>query len=361
MKANGGLDFKVNERKVRGLCLLSGGLDSTLALRVIHDQGVEVHAVHFSTGFCLADASARARRPEERQSMQGGPSDAFSVAEKLGVPIKLINISDGYLDILHHPRYGYGKNVNPCVDCRIHMFSIAKWLMEEEGAEFVFTGEVLGQRPKSQHLEQLTLIARRSGLEDRLLRPLSALLLPETLPERMGWVDRSRLFGFHGRTRKPQMALAQELGLNGYPQPAGGCCTLTDPSYARKVKDMWAHGTKDEMDWEDYLLLRVGRHLRVHPGLKVVVGRHQTENAFLDNYRKGRVRLEPVDVKGPVVLIDGTPGEEDEIIAARIAARYSDVASPDDEVTLRVERDGEVKTVRVKPFKPEEVSRWVIA
>ena len=349
------------DKKVKALGLLSGGLDSTLAVWMLHRQGIEIQAVHFSTGFCLTDTAARVRRPDAARPMHGGPSDAFSAAEKLGIPVQLINISDGYLEVLHHPKFGYGRNVNPCVDCRIYMFSLAKWLMDEHQANFVFTGEVLGQRPKSQHLRQLNIIAEQSGLGDRLLRPLSARLLPPTLPEREEWVDRDKLFGFHGRSRKPQMALAAEFGIDGYPQPAGGCCFLTDPAYARKVQDMWLNGVKEEVEWEDYLLLKVGRHLRISPDLKIVVGRNREENAFLEKYRQGRVRVEVEGVLGPVVLIDGSGGGERDLIAARIAARYCDAGKDDRELTVRLEDASGVRRLKVKPFGTEEVGKWLIS
>lgn len=348
------------DHKIKALGLLSGGLDSTLTVHVLHRQEIDIQGIHFSTGFCLTDAAARTRHSDENRALQGGPGDAFSAAEKLGIPVQLVNISDGYLEVLHHPKYGYGKNVNPCVDCRIHMFSIAKWLMNEHKADFVFTGEVLGQRPKSQHLQQLKLIAKLSGLGERLLRPLSAQLLPVTLPEREGWVDRSRLFGFHGRTRKPQVALAAELGIQDYPQPAGGCCFLTDPSYARKVQDLWVHGTAVEPKWDDYLLLKTGRHLRVRPDLKIVVGRNERENAFLEHYCKGRTRVEVDEVNGPMVLIDGPTDAEGELIAARIAARYSDGWNSGADLTVRIENGG-VRTLKVRPFTPEEVAPWLIS
>jgi tRNA U34 2-thiouridine synthase MnmA/TrmU len=349
------------DKRIKALALLSGGLDSTLALWVMRRQGIDIQAIHFSTGFCLTDTTARARRPGDDRPIHGGPSDAFTAADKLGIPVQLVNISDGYLEVLHNPKFGYGKNVNPCVDCRIHMFSIARWLMDEHKADFVFTGEVLGQRPKSQLMRQLKTIAEQSRLEDRLLRPLSALLLPLTLPEREGWVDRAKLFGFHGRSRKPQMALAAEFGIEDYPQPAGGCCFLTDPSYARKVQDLWLNGVKEETKWDDYLLLKVGRHLRIRPDLKVVVGRNKEENAFLENYKRGRVRVEVEGALGPVVLIDGPGGLEREEIAARIAARYCDSGKNGEELNVRLEDAGGTRRVKVKSFSAEEVSRWVIS
>ncbi|MFH0765677.1 MAG: tRNA (5-methylaminomethyl-2-thiouridylate)-methyltransferase, partial [Calditrichota bacterium] len=293
----------------------------------------------------------------------GGPSDALSAAADLGIPIEIVDISQDYLTLLHHPRYGYGKNVNPCIDCRIHMFIQARRKMEELGAQFIFTGEVLGQRPMSQRMDQLNLIAHQSGVEDILLRPLSALCLPPTRPEREGWVDRKRLFNFQGRTRKPQMALAVKLGLNTYPAPAGGCCFLTDPSYSRKVRDLWQHRSKDEMTWNDYILLKVGRHLRARPDLKIIVGRNEGENYFLNQFRGARPMLEALGIPSPLVLIDESLslGDESKLLtAARITARYSDAKLSAETVHVRIVREGNEKIVEVQPYQPEEVSPWVI-
>jgi len=349
---------------MKALALLSGGLDSTLALRLIHDQGIEVTALNFHTGFCFTDARRATRKPSLNDGERietGGPSDALSAAAKLGIPIEVIDISKGYLEVLHHPSYGYGKNVNPCVDCRIHMFKQARELMQEIGAEFIFTGEVLGQRPKSQHLSALHLISDQAGLTDRLLRPLSALLLPPTLPEREGWVDRSKLMGFHGRTRKPQMALAAELGIGNYPQPAGGCCFLTDPQYGRKVRDMWEHGGKEEMEWEDYLLLKVGRHVRLSDSAKVVVGRDEGENLFIEQFAGDHIRLEVEGFPGPIALFVGDPDDALLAKAARVVGRYSDGRDKGIDLTVKVKGCGIVTMVTIKPYSSEEVQDWVIS
>lgn len=350
---------------MKALALLSGGLDSTLALRLIHDQGIEVTALNFHTGFCFTDARRAVRKPlvgsNGESKPRGGPSDALSTAAKLGVPIEIIDISRDYLDVLHHPHYGYGKNVNPCIDCRINMFRNARNLMGEIGASFVFTGEVLGQRPKSQHLSALNLIANEAGLPDRILRPLSALLLHPTLPEREGWVDRSKLMGFHGRNRKPQMALAAELGIEGYPQPAGGCCFLTDPQYGRKVRDMWEHTDKDEMEWDDYLLLKVGRHIRISDSAKLIVGRDEGENLFLEQFQGDHLRFEVEDFPSPLALFIGKCDDTLLEKAARIVGRYSDGRDKGINLSVIVKSGQDIRRLSVKPFLPEEVQDWVIS
>ena len=218
-------------RTVKAIAMISGGLDSTLALALVKRQGIEVKAVSFYTGFCITETQ---RRKGGRADGTVPRNEALRAAADLEVDIEYVDISgSGYLDMLVHPRYGYGANANPCVDCRIFMMARAREIMGREGADFVFTGEVLGQRPKSQRRDTLRIIERESGLDGRLLRPLSAKLLPPTAPEREGLVDRERLEAISGRSRHRQMELARELGIADYPQPAGGCCFLTDEAFSR--------------------------------------------------------------------------------------------------------------------------------
>ena len=243
------------------------------------------------------------------------------------------------------------------------MFTVARKMMEESGAHFIFTGEVLGQRPKSQHLTQMRIIEQRSGLEGRLLRPLSARLLKPTLPELEGWIDRSKLLDFQGRTRKPQMKLARESGLTDYPTPAGGCCYLTDPAFGRKVRDLWCNSSRDSLDWNDYMLLKVGRHLRISDSLKVIVGRNEEENLLLSKLRGKRPLLEVEAFPSPIVLIDDESGEtnaEHLETAARITARYSDGKDCGSSLMVRIEIGEETSFLEVKPSQAEETSRWVI-
>ncbi len=345
-------------KKVSAVGLLSGGLDSILALRVILDQGVTVKAINcwtpFFTGFPAADTDSDPVQPNFKAL-----PNVLIYARNLGCEVEVIDLSDVYLQMLHNPNYGYGRNVNPCIDCHILMFRTARRIMESESYDFVFTGEVLGQRPKSQGRQELNLIARKSGLEDRILRPLSAGILPPTLPETEGWVDRNRLQSFRGRTRKPQMALAEQYGITEYPTPAGGCI-LTEPSYGNKVRDIWKYSDKEKLSWEDYNLLRIGRHLRVNSGLKVVVGRHEAENNLLESYVSGRTRIEPTEVPGPVVITDESADPDQELVAARICARYCKAGREGGEVEMRLDRDGASKLISVKAFKPEEIVDWLI-
>jgi hypothetical protein len=254
-------------------------------------------------------------------------NEALRAAADLEVDVEYVDVSGReYLHMLVNPKYGYGANANPCVDCRVFMMRKAREIMEREGADFVFTGEVLGQRPKSQRRDTLRIIERDGGLDGRLLRPLSARLLAPTIPEREGLVDRERLEAISGRSRQRQMELARELGLTDWPQPAGGCCYLTDESFARKFFDVLdareAAGEERRLEQEDVLLLSTGRHFRISPRAKLIVGRSEVENALLDGHAAGRARLEARGVPGPVALVEGEPTWEERQLAARIVARY---------------------------------------
>jgi len=254
-------------------------------------------------------------------------NEALRAGADLSVPVTVIDISEKYFDdVLLTPKHGYGSNMNPCLDCRGYMLARAREYMEESGADFIFTGEVLGQRPMSQYRQALGVVAKESGLGDRRLRPLSARLLPPTLPEREGWVDREKLLAISGRSRKIQIEESRRRGLDleNIPQPAGGCCFLTDEAYARKLRDWLDHQDDPRHDQEAFVLLKVGRHLRLNDEVKVVVGRDEAENAFLANYRRGRWVFWARDVTGPTVLVECARElhwEEIERIAG-ITARY---------------------------------------
>jgi hypothetical protein len=309
-------------RRIKALGLVSGGLDSTLALALMKEQGIEIEALNFSTGFCFTDHHRAMKSKRHRLR-----NEALRAGADLGVPVTVIDVSRTYFDdVLMSPKHGYGSNLNPCLDCRAYMLARARDYLPESGAEFVFTGEVLGQRPMSQHRRALGLVAKESGLADRLLRPLSAKLLPPTLPEREGWVDREKLLAISGRSRKIQLEEATRRGLdpNDIPQPAGGCCFLTDEAYTRKLRDWLDHQERPRHDPEAFVLLKVGRHLRLNDDVKVIVGRDESENAFLSLHRPGRWEFWARDFTGPVVLVEAGRDlrwEEIETIAG-ITARY---------------------------------------
>lgn len=308
--------------RAKAIALVSGGLDSTLALALVKEQGVDIEAVNFSTGFCFTDHH-RAMKSDKHNLR----NEALRAGADLGIPVTVIDIASKYFDdVLLHPKHGYGANMNPCLDCRGYMLARAREYMEKVGADFVFTGEVLGQRPKSQYRRALGIVAEESGLGDRLLRPLSAKLLPPTLPEREGWVDREKLLDISGRSRKVQIAEVGKRGMNidEIPQPAGGCCFLTDEAYARKLRDWLDHQDAPRHDAEAFVLLKVGRHLRINDEVKLIIGRDEAENAFLGNYRRGRFEFFARDFTGPTVLAEARRDlrwEEIEEIA-RITARY---------------------------------------
>ena len=337
----------------KAIALLSGGLDSLLAISVVRAQGIEVEALHFYTGFSVVER--RRRLGQER----GAYGDAIRRSgARLGVPVRIIDVSQEYLEVVLHPRYGYGANVNPCLDCHLFMLRKARQHMVQVGSDFVITGEVLGQRPMSQYRNALRLLGRESGLEGLLLRPLSAKLLPTTIPEKEGWVDRDKLYAFQGRSRKPQIRLAEELGLQEYPQPAGGCL-LTDGNYARRFRDLVAHTDTEALTPDDMMLLAIGRHFRVSEQAKCMVGREEAENCYLDQVRGDWGRMTARDHVGPVTLVEGRPSDEDKWIIARITARYSD-GKDEPLVAVVYEAQGEQEVLWVEPMPLQEVHVFMI-
>ena len=263
----------------RAVALISGGLASMLAARVVQEQGIHVEGVNFFTGFCVEGHTHAIR---DRKHEKPKRNNALWVAEQLGIKLHVIDISEDYKDVVLHPRHGYGQNLNPCLDCKIFMVgkTLELGLIDDLDFDFVLTGEVIGQRPKSQRRETMPIIAKESGANDRLLRPLCALNLPPTLPEREGWVNRDQLFGFHGRSRKPQMELAKKFGYRDYAQPAGGCCFLTDETYSNKLRDLWQARNSRDYQLDDIVLLKIGRHIRPKPHFKLIIGREEGENRF---------------------------------------------------------------------------------
>ena len=337
----------------RAVALISGGLDSMLAAKVVMEQGVHVEGVNFYTGFCVEGHTHAIRRTRQDKEKR---NNALWVAEQLGIKLHIVDVIEEYKDVLLNPKHGYGTNVNPCLDCKIFMVEKAQtWsFMEAHHFDFVITGEVMGQRPMSQRKAAMPIIARESVVEDRLLRPLSAKHLPPTLPEREGWVDREALYDFHGRNRKPQIALAKQFGFTDWAQPAGGCCFLTNPEYARKLKDLWdARGSRD-YELDDIMLLKVGRHLRPAPHFKVILGREEGENNYLEGYRNTFVTLRPTSHNGPLCVIDGEPGPDDIEFAARILGRYSQARNaPNFSLEVRLP-DGTTNPLTVAPLSKEE-------
>lgn len=315
---------------MKALALLSGGLDSTLAVKLILEQGIEVEALNFVSPFCVCNRKGRCYSAE--------------VATKFNIPLRTVAKGEEYLEIVRHPKYGYGSGMNPCIDCRIFMLKKAKEYAEKIGAKFIFTGEVLGQRPMSQHKRALKLIEKEAGLEGKVLRPLSAKLLPETEAERMGWVDRERLLDISGRSRKTQFKLAEELGITDYPCPAGGCL-LTQKEFAEKVRELFRH--KEKVTTRDVSLLKIGRHFW-HDGSHIIVGRNEAENKRLLELKNNQdYVLEVLDYPGPITILEGAGDREAIEFAARLTAKYSDAKTNKVLVECRNNEHRETLTVEL--------------
>ena len=302
-------------KKCRGLSLISGGLDSQLAVCVLRDAGADVEAVTFETPFF---ASAAARK----------------AAAALGVPLHVIDFTDDEIALIKAPPHGFGGAMNPCIDCHAAMIRRAGELMAQLGYDFVATGEVLNQRPMSQNRQSLGVVARTSGLEGRLVRPLSAQLLEPTIPEQEGKLDRSKLLGLSGRRREPQFELAKEYGLVDYPSPAGGC-KLTEKGFGRKLKDLLDHEGLDERRLVELLL--VGRRFRLPDGTGVILGRDAEENRLLAARRSPSDTLvAPVSVPGPTAILPRVVSESDLDAATRIVCAWSRIDSFTGDVTVKI-------------------------
>ena len=330
-------------KMIKAIALLSGGLDSTLSTKLILEQGVEVEAVNFLTVFCNCTPRGKTCLVSK------------SAATKLGIKLKVFEVSREYLEIVKNPKHGYGRNMNPCLDCRIFMFKRAGQYMREIGASFLITGEVLGERPMSQRREAMRIIEKESGLEGLILRPLTAKLLDPTIPEKRGLISREKLLAIKGRSRKPQIELAEQLDINDYPCPAGGCL-LTDPGFAGRIRDLKDH--RPDFTVNDVQFLKIGRHFRLGPDTKLVVGRNEEENSRLANLAKnGDLRFYPTEIKGPTGIGRGVFGKNYIHIVSRIIARYSD-GNLDEELEIAHNRISEsnIKYVVASPVKEEELS-----
>ncbi len=338
--------------KTKAIALVSGGLDSALAVAVVKRLGVDVLALHASIGYSpgFMRAEIAGERPEDLAA-----AEAARMSAAFGVPVRILDLVEEYFGVLLNPRHGYGANVNPCIDCHLFMIRKAKEVMEREGARFVFTGEVLGQRPMSQNYKALELIDRESGLDGLLVRPLSARLLPETLAEKNGWIARDGLLDIQGRSRRRQMELAAELGVTGYASPAGGCM-LTDENYAAKLKDWMRHRGEAPLTHEETLLFSVGRHFRLSPSVKAVVGRREAENHYLERAWRSEWLAMPVDVPGPTVLVQGPAADEDLRLGASLVARYCDAKSSPS-VKVAVRKGDEEKIFEIAPAPEDNVER----
>lgn len=330
-----------------------------LATKLVMDQGVHVEGINFFTGFCVEGHTHAIRKRGQKKEKR---NNALWTAEQLGIKLHIIDVIDEYKDVLLNPKHGYGANLNPCQDCKTFMIRKALEWIEKNGFDFIITGEVVGQRPMSQRKELMPVIAHESGAGELLLRPLSAINLPPTLPEREGWVRRDELLGFNGRNRKPQMALAAQYGFTDYATPAGGCCFLTDEKYSKKVVDMWEHRPSRDYELDDIMLLKVGRHIRPRPNYKMIIGREEGENKFMEGYRRQFISLHTTSHRGPLILLDGKDITHDDVeLASRIAARFGQGRSAYSVTVQAVWPEGETKDFAVSPMPVHEIDEsWYI-
>jgi tRNA U34 2-thiouridine synthase MnmA/TrmU len=325
-------------RNIRALGLFSGGLDSMLASAVLREQGLDVQGVTFITPFYGAE---RARKS----------------AAHLGLPLFEVDFTEKFLPLIYEPPRGFGRYHNPCLDCHILMLREAGAMMGELGGDFLFTGEVLGQRPMSQHRGALALVARESGYGELVVRPLSARLLPPTKPELLGWVDRERLLDISGRDRKRQMALAKHYGITKYPSPAGGCL-LTDPGYSARLKELLRH--TERVSRQELELLKWGRHFRLPGGRKAIVGRtHKDNEAIAALTSPGDLVCKVKNFPGPTVLISRDAGNEEAEMAAALTAAYSD-APEGAPVTVHCQNNGEERLFHLVTPAKEKFKEWLI-
>ena len=334
-------------KRGHAIALFSGGLDSALAILLMLRQNIEVTALTFMTHFgCdLGDRSSCGSNP-------------YPAAEKYGFNVKLMHLGQKFVDIVEKPKFGRGKNMNVCVDCRILMLSEAKAFMEMVNADFIITGEVLGQRPMSQVRNKMNLVDNVTRLGGKLLRPLSAKLMAPTEPELSGMVDREQLEGISGRSRKRQLELAKEFDLVDYPSPASGCL-LTDVGYSNRLRDLIAH--TDRLTFEDLNLLKIGRHFRLAPGTKAIVGRNEQDNDQLERYKRPQhLHIEAMEVGSPVTLLIG-PDQSDEVVAraAAITARYT-VARHQPTVEVTILGESGSRKIVVAPADENELKKIII-
>jgi tRNA U34 2-thiouridine synthase MnmA/TrmU len=340
------MNEEISKYRGHAIALYSGGLDSTLAIILMLRQNIRVTALTFLTQFgCdIMDKSSCG-------------SDPYPAAKKFGFEVKLMHLGEKFIEMVKAPEHGYGKNMNPCIDCRILMLREARQFMEMVGADFIITGEVLGQRPMSQMRPSLNMIEKASSLKGLLVRPLSGRLLEETIPEKKGVIDRELMENISGRSRKRQMELAREFGLESYPAPAAGCL-LTDIGYSNRLRDLLRQ--TGDISANDLNLLRVGRHFRLNEKVKLIVGRDESDNDKIEKYSgPDQIRLEALGTGSPVALLIGDVTDADIQLAASITARYCDKKNmPSVEITLFM-KEGERK-IDINPADPVDAGQYII-
>ncbi|MCA9403470.1 MAG: tRNA 4-thiouridine(8) synthase ThiI [Candidatus Omnitrophica bacterium] len=336
--------IKQNSPRVpKGVGLISGGLDSTLAAKVMKDLGVDVYGVFFAMPWGCCDKAF-----------------ATAAAHSIGIKFITLQLDERYLEIVRNPRFGRGTAMNPCIDCRIHMFTRAAQYMRHIGADFVFTGEVIGQRPMSQRREAMRLIEEHTGLQGKLLRPLSAQFLDPTDVEREGLVDRDRLLSLNGRSRKEQLDMAEKFNLQGYSSPAGGCL-LTDDNFSRRIKDTFRYGYRN---FRETISLKWGRHYRLNKDFKCIAGRDKEENDGLLHFaHPDDIIMQLPDNLGPTLILKG-PSADATILAlcAGIVQRFSKYKDhPPVEACYWTARNrNDIHTIRAVKPSEEELDRYKV-
>jgi tRNA-specific 2-thiouridylase len=337
----------MSESKPKAVVMLSGGLDSTLALAITKNLGFEPIALSLKTPFCNFDCGGGACA-----------GDVSDVARRQNIKWVARELGDEYIEMVRNPKHGRGTGMNPCIDCRVMMFKEGKKLMEEVGAQFLVTGEVLGQRPMSQNMKAMEIIEKESGLEGKILRPLSAKLLKPTEAESKGMVDRNRLLAISGRSRREQIRLAKELGISRYPNSGGGCI-LTEKAYAARLRDLFEHTSK--VTKRDTDLLKIGRHFRLSPNCKLIVGRNMVENNEIEILSDDdEVLMTTRDYVGPTCLLQGDPLQK-KVIAAGICVRYSDAPKERDAVVrLYTKRGNWTEEITCKGLSEEDINHFRI-
>ena len=319
---------------MKALALFSGGLDSLLAIKIIKDMGIDVLALHFNIGFVGKNDKSEALK---------------EILAQIDVPLKVIDIRKQFFDeVLFAPKYGYGKYFNPCIDCHGNMFSHAFSLLESEGASFVISGEVLGQRPKSQRAEALLQVEKLCNAQGLVVRPMSAKLLPITIPEQKGWIDRERLLDIHGRGRERQLKMVEEYGIKNYAKPGGGCL-LTDTSIANKIKDLQSHR---EIVFEDMEMVKYGRYFILPNGGRCVIARNEEENQKLSFTHPKMSKIELLNCLGPLGLVEKDSSQEDKEMAIALTLTYGKTEM---DKTYKVHFEG--REVEMKPFASKEKAR----
>jgi len=323
---------------MKALALFSGGLDSMLSVLILRKQDIFVEGVYFETPFFTAER-------------------AIKSARKIDLPLRIIDITDEMLKIIKVPKFGYGQGLNPCLDCHLFMCKKACEIKEKESYDFIVTGEVLGQRPLTQTKQALLIISKNCPCSDYIIRPLSAKVLPLTIPEIMGWVDRDKFFGIKGRSRKEQIRLANEFGLKDYPSPAGGCL-LTDKNFSKRLKDLFKY--QENISRRDLELLKIGRHFRLNSKTKAIVGRNQKENKTIISLSLPKdTIIQVTGYPGPIVLLPNGGDEEGELIAKLLAASYSDAPEGKD-VKVRIKKEMNIKIETAQSLSKNVLRKYLI-